>query len=256
MVAGRAGAGVLLQLFSARIESLLARLTPAADPDRLHRMLTRAPDRARRCCTRSRCSFPFPWPHRFHLVLVVLGALIWLSGRLLGRSESLRRVVMRMLPETGGRGLWRSTARRRLIEGLLPEGAEERLFEGTTRVILPACEIASGRMCYFVNAGPGLTTFEARPLRRASTRASSSARAAPRSRRRSPHRRCRWCSSRSGSAGASTWTAACSRTSRCTRCWRMAPTPCCWCWSRPAARRRASARIRTWWNSRRAFRSW
>ena len=153
-------AGVLLQLFSARIESMLAHLTPAADPERLHRVLTRTLIGLAALYPLS-LMFPFPWPHRFHLVVVVLGALVWLAGRLLGRSESLRRVVMRTLPETGGRGLWRSTARRRLIEGLLPEGGEQRLFEGRVRVILPACEIASGRMCYFVNAGPGLEPFAA-----------------------------------------------------------------------------------------------
>jgi predicted acylesterase/phospholipase RssA len=153
-------AGVLLQLFSGLIESLLARLTPAADPDRLHRLLTRVVIGLALLYPVS-LAFPFPWPHRFHLVVVVIAALVWLVSRLLGRSESVRRVVMRMLPETGGRGLWRSTARRRLIEGLLPEGAEERLFQGVTRVIIPACEIASGRMCYFVNAGPGLEPFAA-----------------------------------------------------------------------------------------------
>jgi hypothetical protein len=150
--------GLLLQLFSARIESLLARLTPAADPGRLHRRLTIALVVLAVLYPFSML-FPFPWPHRFHLVVVVFGSLLWLAGRLLGGSGSVRRVVMRMLPETGGRGLWRSTARRRLIEGLLPQGVEERLFEGATRVILPACEIASGRMCYFVTAGPNLTPF-------------------------------------------------------------------------------------------------
>jgi hypothetical protein len=153
-------AGVLLQLFSGRIESLLAELTPAADPDRLQRALTRVLIGLAVLYPFS-LLFPFPWPHRFHLVMVVFGALIWLAGHLLGRSESLRRVVMRTLPETGGRGLWRSTARRRLIEGLLPEDAERRLFQGTTRVILPACEIASGRMCYFVNVAPGIQPFAA-----------------------------------------------------------------------------------------------
>lgn len=153
-------AGLLLQLFSARIESALAHLTPAADPQRLHRLLTSSL-LALAVLYPVSLLFPFPWPHRFHLVVVVVGALIWLAGHLLGRSESLRRVVMRMLPETGGRGLWRSTARRRLIEGLLPPDAEQRLFQGDTRVILPACEIASGRMCYFVNAGSGLEPFAA-----------------------------------------------------------------------------------------------
>ncbi|MGH3055076.1 MAG: patatin-like phospholipase family protein, partial [Gaiellaceae bacterium] len=153
-------AGVMLQLFSGRIEATLAHLTPAADPDRLHRRLTFVLLGLAALYPFS-LMFRFPWPHRFHLVLVVLGTLVWLAGRLLGRSEVLRRVVMRMLPETGGRGLWRSTARRRLIEGLLPAGSEQRLFQGGTRVILPACEISSGRMCYFVNAGPELEPFAA-----------------------------------------------------------------------------------------------
>jgi len=154
-------AGVLLQLFSGRIEAALAHLTPAADPERLPRRLGAALLVLAILYPIS-LLFPFPWPHRFHLALVVLCALLWLAGRALGGSESLRRAVMRMLPETGGRGLWRSTARRRLIEGLLPADAEQRLFRGATRVILPACEIASGRMCYFVNAGPDLTSFAAR----------------------------------------------------------------------------------------------
>lgn len=151
-------AGLLLQFFSARIEAVLAHLTPAADPNRLHRRLTIA---LIVIAVLYPLSFllPIPWPHRFHRMLVVAGAVIWLASRLLGGSESVRRVVMRILPETGGRGLWRSTARRRLIEGLLPAGAEERLFEGPTRVILPACEISSGRMCYFVNSGPRLEPF-------------------------------------------------------------------------------------------------
>lgn len=153
-------AGLLLQIFSGRIEETLAQLTPAADPDRLHRALTRTLVALAMLYPVS-LVLPFPWPHRFHLVVVVFGAIVWLSGRLLGRSEGLRRVVMRMLPETGGRGLWRSTARRKLIEGLLPDDLDARLFQGGTRVILPACEIASGRMCYFVNAGPGAATFAA-----------------------------------------------------------------------------------------------
>ncbi|HTM58658.1 MAG TPA: patatin-like phospholipase family protein, partial [Candidatus Udaeobacter sp.] len=112
--------GGALMINSDRFEDFLARLTPPADPERIPRLFGWLLLALALLFPLS-FLFSFPWPRRFHLVLVLFGALVWLGGNRLRRGGSLRRLVMRTFPETGGRGLWRSAARRRLIDGLMPK---------------------------------------------------------------------------------------------------------------------------------------
>jgi hypothetical protein len=63
--------------------------------------------------------------------------------------------MLRIAPETGGRGLWGSDARRRLIKRIVAEGDPATLVAPPgaqgTHLIISACAIGSGDMCYFVN---------------------------------------------------------------------------------------------------------
>jgi predicted acylesterase/phospholipase RssA len=147
LVVGLVGGSLLM--FSSRIEDLLARLTPATDPDRPARALGWTLVFLGALLPVSYL-LPIPWPRRLHLVLVLFAALAWLAGRQFQRGTT-RRLASQLLPETGGRGLWRSAARRRLIDALLPQHVDGSLFDGSTHLILTACNIRSGRMHYFIN---------------------------------------------------------------------------------------------------------
>ncbi|MBI1798092.1 MAG: patatin-like phospholipase family protein [Candidatus Eisenbacteria bacterium] len=156
-----AALGAALLLRSGRFEDALVKITPAADPERVQRVLGR-------WLIVLALLFPIPllfrfaWPQRFHLFVLLLGTLVWLVSRAMREDRALRRFALRLLPETGGRGLWRTGARRRLIEELLPPAARERLARSDVRLILTACEIESGRIHYFVNWRDPAPEFRAR----------------------------------------------------------------------------------------------
>jgi predicted acylesterase/phospholipase RssA len=155
-----AATGLALAMYSGRIDKWLARLTPAADPERASRAFSRGL-LAFAVLFVVTLPLPIPWPHRAHLVALLFGTLAWLAGRAMRQGGALRRFVLRTLPETGGRGLWRTAGRRRLIEGLLPADAMQRIGE-RTRLIFAACELESGRMHYFMTGPPAGPEFTAR----------------------------------------------------------------------------------------------
>ena len=156
-----AGAGLLLLRYSDRFDQLLVRFTPSGDPERMSRWFGRGL-LAYGALFVLMLALPYPWPNRAHLVSLLIGALVWLAGRSMRRGGVMRRLVVRMLPETGGRGLWRTAGRRRLIESLLPPDAEARLARGATRLMFAACELESGRMHYFMTGEPAGRALEAR----------------------------------------------------------------------------------------------
>jgi len=92
-----------------------------------------------------------PWPHRFSATVLVLGTLLWLMNRPGRAGAWVRRLLMRLSPESGGRGLWRGLARRRLMESLVSEGDPQRLVSGDIHLMVNAVSVDSGRMCYFIN---------------------------------------------------------------------------------------------------------
>src|SRR5258706_3898019 len=91
----------------------------------------------------------WPWPHRFGATVLVLGGVVWLLNRRGPAGGWMRRVLLRLLPESGGRGLWGGVARRRLLEHLVRSGDPERLVDARVHLMVNALGIESGRMCYF-----------------------------------------------------------------------------------------------------------
>jgi predicted acylesterase/phospholipase RssA len=77
--------------------------------------------------------------------------VLWLLNRPGASTERIRTFFLRALPETGGRGLWGSAPRRRLIRDVVAHGDASRLMDARTHLILSACAVDSGHMCYFVN---------------------------------------------------------------------------------------------------------
>lgn len=95
--------------------------------------------------------FAIPWPHRFSAVVLLLSAVLWTVNRPGVAGERLRRVFLRILPETHGRGLWGSEARRRLVRRGVMAGDPAALLSGSTHLIIYACAIETGQMTYFIN---------------------------------------------------------------------------------------------------------
>jgi hypothetical protein len=107
-------------------------------------------------------TFAVPWPHRFSATALLVGTVVWLVGRRGDTSDRARRILMRILPETQGRGVWGTAARRRLIERLVSEGEAGRLMDGATHLVISACDLASGKICHFINWPNPSEAFRAR----------------------------------------------------------------------------------------------
>ena len=147
--------GMLVMRWSRRAEDSLARLSPVRDPHRLQRWFgwALALGLAVHVIT---WAAGLVWPHRFSASVLLIGAVVWFVNRSGGIGDRLRRLLLRILPETGGRGLWGSDARRELIHRVVAEGDPQALVATGSHLILSACAIASGYMCYFINwADPG-----------------------------------------------------------------------------------------------------
>jgi predicted acylesterase/phospholipase RssA len=142
--------GALVARGSRTAEESLARLSPPRDPHRLQRWFgwLLATGFAIHVVT---WLAGMAWPHRFSATVLLLGALVWAANRAGGTGDRMRRLVLRVLPETGGRGLWGSDARRRLIQRSVSEGDPGALTAPETHLIMSACAIESGTMSYFVN---------------------------------------------------------------------------------------------------------
>lgn len=145
-----AGAGLALALLTRQVESLFARLAAPGDPLRFQRWLGRALV-AGVFVHLVTWGLDLPWPQRFGATLLVIGTLVWLANRPGRTGDRLRRLFMRLLPETGGRGLWGGAARRRVLEGIVASGDPGRLTDGAVHLIIGACAVDSGRVCHFIN---------------------------------------------------------------------------------------------------------
>ena len=140
-----AGLGVVLVLLSPRLEDLLIRLHRPQDPGRGHRWFSRALLTLALAYVAASI-FDIGWPRRVHATVLGAGGLIWLLTRHPRTGDGLRRIVLRLFPETRGRGLWRSGGRRRLIQELLANGVPERLTSGDPHLIISACAVESGQI--------------------------------------------------------------------------------------------------------------
>ncbi len=145
-----AGLGVVLVLLSRQFEDVLSQLSSPEDPGRLQRWSVRAL-LVLAALYVTTMGVGIAWPYRFHATVIAVGALIWLTSRHHRSRGTVRRLVLRLFPETRGRGLWGGTGRRRLIHDLLEGADPARLHSGDTHLIISACAVDSGRMHYFVN---------------------------------------------------------------------------------------------------------
>jgi predicted acylesterase/phospholipase RssA len=143
-------AGIATALLGGRLEEVLARLAPPTAPEGWHRWLGRAL-LAGAVLYLLIAVIGIPWPWRFHAVALAAGIAVWLANRPGRPRDLLRRLFLRLLPETRGRGLWGAATRRRLIEALVAQGNPARLVQGDTHLIISACSVDDGRMSYFVN---------------------------------------------------------------------------------------------------------
>jgi predicted acylesterase/phospholipase RssA len=154
-------AALSVVVFSRSIEDLFARLAHSPDPAKVQRWSGRALLGAALLYVAA-LALGLPWPSRFHLILLLAGTAAWFLNRPGSSSDRVRRLLLRLLPETGGRGLWRTSARRRLIERFVAEGDAERLLDPATSLIVTACEVETGRMAYLVNGRDPHPEFRAR----------------------------------------------------------------------------------------------
>lgn len=143
-------AGVLVARASRTAEESLARLSPPRDPHRLQRWFgwILVVGLTLHVVT---WALGIAWPHRFSASILLIGGGVWFANRSGRTGDRLRRLILRVLPETGGRGLWGSDARRRLIRRVVADGDPGALLAPETHLIMSACAIESGHMCYFVN---------------------------------------------------------------------------------------------------------
>ena len=142
--------GLVIVRGSLRAEEVLARLAPVRHHRDVHRWFGRALA-AGLAVHLVTWLAGIPWPHRFSATLLLLGTLVWLAYRAGSLGDRMRRLILRLMPETGGRGLWGSDARRRLIQRVVAAGDPARLVHPGTHLVISACAIESGDMCYFVN---------------------------------------------------------------------------------------------------------
>ena len=142
--------GALVLRASRTAEDSLARLSPARDPARLHRLFGIGLAAAALVHLVTWIA-GLPWPHRFSASVLLLATMVWFANRPGGTGDWLRHLLLRVIPETGGRGLWGSDARRRLIQQAVAQGDPAMLVAPETHLIISACAIETGHMCYFVN---------------------------------------------------------------------------------------------------------
>lgn len=96
-------------------------------------------------------SLSWVWPYRFSATMLVVGGVAWMMTRPGGSTDWIQRLSMRLSPETGGRGLWGGALRRQVIRRFVLLGRPKRLTDGRVHLIISACDLGTGRMCYMVN---------------------------------------------------------------------------------------------------------
>lgn len=93
----------------------------------------------------------WPWPHRFHTMILILLSLAWAASSP-GRVGSwVRGATLGLMPETGGRGLWSGRARRRILERIVAAGDSSKLVGPGTGLVISALAIDTGRIGHFVS---------------------------------------------------------------------------------------------------------
>lgn len=153
--------GAAIMQGSRGAEDSLARFSSLRDPHRLHRWFGWLLFVAATLHVVTWVS-GIPWPQRFSAMLLLIGALVWVTNRPGQAGDRLRGLFLRLLPETGGRGLWSSQARRRIIQRVVAEGDPVALVGGETHLIISALAIESGQMGYFVNWPDPSASFRGR----------------------------------------------------------------------------------------------
>ena len=144
-------AGLVLMALSSRAERGVAGwLAIAPDPVRTHRWLGVGLV-AGAILHVGMWSLAFPWPYRFSGTVLVLGGLAWWMTRPGDSTNWVHELSVRLAPETGGRGLWGGSLRRQLMRRVVARGQARRLTDGRVHLIVSACDLGSGRMCYMVN---------------------------------------------------------------------------------------------------------
>lgn len=153
--------GVLVARASRTAEESLARLSPPRDPHRLQRWFGWGLVLGLTAHVVT-WALGIAWPHRFSASILLIGGVAWFANRSGRTGDRLRRLILRVLPETGGRGLWGSDARRRLIQRVVSEGDPGALLAPETHLIVSACSIGSGHMGYFINWSNPTSEFRER----------------------------------------------------------------------------------------------
>ena len=142
--------GVLVMRGSRGAEDALGRLSPMRDPHRLHQGFGWVLLLGLLAHLAAWLGL-IPWPQRFSASLLLVGGFVWMLNRPGREGDRLRRMILRVLPETGGRGIWGSAARKRLIRRVVANGDPAALLARDTHLIISACDVESGQMRYFVN---------------------------------------------------------------------------------------------------------
>ena len=134
--------GALAALYSRRFARDLDRRAAGADSDRLRRQL-------RNALLATAAAYlivwvsGWPWPHRFHTVILLLLALA-LAASSPGRMGAwMLGVALGLMPETGGRGLWSGRARRRILERIVAAGDSSAPTPGSSSPRSPSTPGAS-----------------------------------------------------------------------------------------------------------------
>ena len=143
-------AGALTALYARRVARDLDRRAAGVDPERGRRQLHAT-------LLWSAVVYGFvwlmgwPWPHRFHVSLLILLSLAWVASTPGRIGRWVRRVTLGLMPETGGRGLWSGRARRRILERILAAGDGSRLAGPGTGLVVSALAVDTGRIGHFVS---------------------------------------------------------------------------------------------------------
>jgi predicted acylesterase/phospholipase RssA len=93
----------------------------------------------------------WPWPHRFHTLILMLLALAWAASSPGRVGAWVRGATLGLMPETGGRGLWSGRARRRILERIVAAGDPAKLVGPDTGLVISALAIDTGRIGHFVS---------------------------------------------------------------------------------------------------------
>jgi len=152
---------VVAWLLVAAVGVAMGRLAPFADEWLARRGTPPSPERLQRwfgivllvwaLIHLATWGFGVPWPHRFSATVLLLASVAWLAHQPDRAGRWTRAMLQRLLPETRGRALWTNETRRRLLGRLLRMGDVRAITKGDPHLLISACVVDTGHMCYFVN---------------------------------------------------------------------------------------------------------